>query len=169
MVWMAGHLRLISMASTAKRITWIVAPAAYQKGPDTPYLKATLDDCSSVAAHVHLDTTSAAVRPALMVRPAVEKTSELFPVWSSSLRPRFENHTIKEVKRAKRRPRTRQMVQPTYAYFRSMTMIVSQWMIIILLICATLYVKSPTLVELVVLVATLCACIQAGERIRGNR
>jgi hypothetical protein len=35
-------------------LTWMVAPAAYQKGPATPYLYATLDDCSSVAAHVHL-------------------------------------------------------------------------------------------------------------------
>ena len=35
-VWMAGHLRLISTASTAKRSTWMVAPEAYQKGPDTP-------------------------------------------------------------------------------------------------------------------------------------
>ena len=31
----------------------------------------TLEDCSRVAAQVHLDTTSAAVRPAEMVRPAV--------------------------------------------------------------------------------------------------
>ena len=35
-VWMAGHLRLISTASTAKRSTWMVAPEAYQKGPETP-------------------------------------------------------------------------------------------------------------------------------------
>jgi hypothetical protein len=30
----------------------MVAPAAYQNGPDTPYLYATLELCSSVAAHV---------------------------------------------------------------------------------------------------------------------
>ena len=36
MVWIAGHLRLISMARMAKRSTWIVAPEAYQNGPDTP-------------------------------------------------------------------------------------------------------------------------------------
>jgi hypothetical protein len=35
------------------------------------------DDCSRVAAHVHLDTMSHAVRPTLMLRPAVEKCSEV--------------------------------------------------------------------------------------------
>lgn len=53
----------------------MVAPDAYQKGPLTPYLYATLADCSSVAAHVHLDTMSHAVRPALTERPAVENCS----------------------------------------------------------------------------------------------
>lgn len=38
-------------------------------------MKATLDDCSSVAAHVHLATMSQAVRPARMLRPAVLKLS----------------------------------------------------------------------------------------------
>jgi len=47
----------------------MVAPDAYQKGPDTPYFQATFDDCRRVAAHVHLDTTSAAVSPAEIVRP----------------------------------------------------------------------------------------------------
>lgn len=32
-VWIWGHLRLISTAKQAKRSTWMVAPAAYQKGP----------------------------------------------------------------------------------------------------------------------------------------
>jgi hypothetical protein len=53
-------------------------PAAYQKGPDTPKDHATFADCSSVAAHVHFATMSQAVRPALILRPAVEKFSESF-------------------------------------------------------------------------------------------
>jgi hypothetical protein len=42
----------------------------HQKGPDTPYFHATLDDCSRVAAQVQCDTMSTAIRPVLMVRPA---------------------------------------------------------------------------------------------------
>ena len=63
MVWMDGHLRLISTASTAKSSTWMVAPAAYQKGPEMPNWNATLEDCSRVAAHVHFDTISHAHKP----------------------------------------------------------------------------------------------------------
>ncbi len=47
-----GAFRLTSMARMPKRMIWMVAPAAYQNGPDTPYLYATLELCSSVAAHV---------------------------------------------------------------------------------------------------------------------
>ena len=83
-VWIAGHLRLISIAKMANNNTWMVAPEAYQKGPDTPKAKATFEDWRSVAAHVHFDTTSAAVRPAEIERPAVLYTSELLPVWSSA-------------------------------------------------------------------------------------
>ena len=54
----------------------MVAPDAYQKGPETPYWKATLDDWRSVAAHVHWETMTAAVRPVFTVRPAVLKNSE---------------------------------------------------------------------------------------------
>ena len=36
MVCAVGHLRLISMARMPKRSTWIVAPEAYQKGPEMP-------------------------------------------------------------------------------------------------------------------------------------
>ena len=36
--------RLISMARMPKSKTWIVAPLAYQNGPDTPYCHATLED-----------------------------------------------------------------------------------------------------------------------------
>ena len=55
---------------------WRMVPAtqwgieSHQKGPDTPYFHATLEDCSSVAAHVQWDTMSTAMRPVLMVRPA---------------------------------------------------------------------------------------------------
>lgn len=42
----------------------------HQKGPDTPYFHATLEDCSRVAAQVQWDTMSTAMRPVLMVRPA---------------------------------------------------------------------------------------------------
>lgn len=45
-----------------------------------PYLYATAEDCSSVAAHVQLLTTAAATRPDLTDRPAVENISE---VWTS--------------------------------------------------------------------------------------
>jgi len=58
-----------------------------RKGKLPPKFHATLDDCSRVAAQVHLETTSAAVRPAEMERPAVEKTSELLPVCSFSAMP----------------------------------------------------------------------------------
>ncbi len=44
--------------------------AAHQKGPDTPYCQATLEDCSRVAAQVQWLTMSTAIRPVLMVRPA---------------------------------------------------------------------------------------------------
>ena len=53
------------------------APAAYQKGPEMPKFHATLDDWRRVAAHVHCDTITAAVRPVLTSRPAVLKCSEV--------------------------------------------------------------------------------------------
>ena len=99
-VWMAGHLRLISTASTAKSSTWMVAPLAYQKGPDTPYWKATLEDWRRVAAQVHLLTMSQAVRPTLMERPAVLNSS-LVCTWPVYLSPRY---TMPAVKREKTPP-----------------------------------------------------------------
>ena len=42
----------------------MVAPDAYQKGPEMPYFQLTLEDWSSVAAQVHCETMTAAVRPA---------------------------------------------------------------------------------------------------------
>lgn len=54
----------------------MVAPEAYQNGPETPYRQATLEDCSNVAAHVHWETRTEAVRPVLIVLPAVLKNSE---------------------------------------------------------------------------------------------
>lgn len=38
------------------KLTWMVAPLAYQKGPLTPYSHATLELCKMVAAHVHWNT-----------------------------------------------------------------------------------------------------------------
>ena len=38
-VWARGARTFTWMAKMANRSTWIVAPAAYQKGPDTPYCK----------------------------------------------------------------------------------------------------------------------------------
>ena len=64
----------------AKRMTWMVAPEAYQKGPDTPKLHATLLLCSNVAAHVHCDTMTDAVRPVLTARPAVLNSSDVMSV-----------------------------------------------------------------------------------------
>ena len=75
-VWQVGALRLTSIASTPKSSTWMDAPAAYQKGPEMPYCHATLDDWRRVAAHVHCETMTDAVRPVLTSRPAVLKCSE---------------------------------------------------------------------------------------------
>ena len=46
------------MAMVANRIICTVAPLAYQKGPETPYLYATAEDCSKVAAQVHDEVAS---------------------------------------------------------------------------------------------------------------
>merc|ERR1719482_2097487 len=81
-----GAFRLTSMARIPKSMIWMVAPEAYQKGPETPYWKATLDDCRSVAAQVHCETMTEAVSPILMLRPAVLNDSELcfFPMMNRS-------------------------------------------------------------------------------------
>ena len=71
-----GAKRLTWIARMPKRSTWMVAPEAYQKGPETPYWNATFEDCRSVAAQVHWETITAAVRPVFTVRPAVLKNSE---------------------------------------------------------------------------------------------
>jgi hypothetical protein len=52
-----------------------VAPAAYQKGPATPYVYATVLLWSSVAAHVHAETMPAAIRPGLTFLLAVLNSS----------------------------------------------------------------------------------------------
>jgi hypothetical protein len=43
MVCAVGALRLISTARMPNSSTWMVAPEAYQKGPETPYCHATLE------------------------------------------------------------------------------------------------------------------------------
>lgn len=72
-----GALRFSSIARVANSRICTVAPEAYQKGPETPYLYATPDDCSSVAAHVHDDTTADATNPVFTVRPAVLNISDV--------------------------------------------------------------------------------------------
>merc|ERR1719181_133821 len=72
-----GARRLTSMARMPKMSTWMEAPEAYQKGPVMPYCQATLEDWRRVAAHVHCDTITDAVRPVLISRPAVLNCSEV--------------------------------------------------------------------------------------------
>lgn len=72
-----GALRFSSIASVANSRICTVAPEAYQKGPETPYLYATPDDCNNVAAHVHDDTTADATNPVFTVRPAVLNISDV--------------------------------------------------------------------------------------------
>ena len=47
-----GAFILIWTAKIPNRMIWIVAPPAYQKGPDTPYWYAWLELCNKVAAQV---------------------------------------------------------------------------------------------------------------------
>jgi len=70
------------MAMVAKSRICTVAPLAYQKGPETPYLYAIPELCRRVAAHVHEETTADATSPDFTVLPAVLNISE---VWSSLL------------------------------------------------------------------------------------
>jgi hypothetical protein len=53
-----------------------VAPAAYQNGPATPYVYATVEDCSKVAAQVQAETIPDAMRPGLTEREAVLNSSD---------------------------------------------------------------------------------------------
>jgi len=55
----------------------MVAPEAYQNGPLTPYYQATLEDYNKVAAQVHCDTITDAVKPLLIILPAVLNYSEV--------------------------------------------------------------------------------------------
>ena len=68
-----------------------MAPAAYQKGPEMPYCQATFEDWRRVAAQVHWETITAAVRPVLTSRPAVLKNSEF-----SSLPPHLCSRNVRE-------------------------------------------------------------------------
>lgn len=64
------------------------------RGPETPYLYATPDDCNSVAAQVHEDTTADATSPDLTVRPAVLNSSL---VCNSLLYPFVVSHILRYV------------------------------------------------------------------------
>merc|ERR1740117_800017 len=90
------------IASTAKSRICTVAPAAYQKGPDTPTRHAMFDDINNVAAHVHCDTMTAAVKPAPMLRPAVLNCSDdiLVPNAFSSIRVIFIEKAVKKKSKA---------------------------------------------------------------------
>jgi hypothetical protein len=81
-VWALGALLFNSIAILANNRICTVAPEAYQKGPETPYLYATAELCRRVAAHVQEETTADATRPDLTVLPAVLNISD---VWSSLL------------------------------------------------------------------------------------
>ena len=70
-VCVIGALRFSSIARIENSMTWIEAPAAYQNAPATPNSKATVEDCSRVAAQVHAETIDEAISPVLIVRPAV--------------------------------------------------------------------------------------------------
>ena len=47
--------------------------STHQNGPLTPKFHATFELCSRVAAHVHCETITEAVKPVLTMRPAVLK------------------------------------------------------------------------------------------------
>ncbi|EJK49464.1 hypothetical protein THAOC_31657 [Thalassiosira oceanica] len=49
------------------------AITTHQNGPLTPKFHATFELCSKVAAHVHCETITEAVKPVLTMRPAVLK------------------------------------------------------------------------------------------------
>ena len=70
-VWVMGAFRFRSRAIMEKSMTWMDAPAAYQNEPAIPNSNVTVEDCNSVAAQVQADTMDEAMRPVLMVRPAV--------------------------------------------------------------------------------------------------
>lgn len=82
----------------------------YQKGPLTPYCQATLEDWRSVAAQVHCDTITDAIKPVFTERPAVLKCSLViidFPDTLSLIK------TINDVRTATKKPKPRTMAQPT--------------------------------------------------------
>jgi hypothetical protein len=74
-------------------------------------LYATFDDWRSVAAQVHLETMSHAVRPAVIERPAVLKCSDVCLVPAN----RKSSQTSREVAIEKREPRPATTSQPTLA------------------------------------------------------
>jgi len=64
-------------ATIANMATWTVPPTAYHHAADKPNWYVAVDDCSSVADHVHADTTPAAIRPGLTDRPAEANSAAL--------------------------------------------------------------------------------------------
>ena len=94
----------------------MLAPAAYQNGPEMPNVHATLDDWSSVAAHVHWDTITLAVSPVFTSRPPVLKCSDViltppnFFSIQTSIEVKIEKKTPNPSTMAK--PRPREIKQP---------------------------------------------------------
>lgn len=65
------------MAIVANNRICTVAPLAYQKGPETPYLYAIPELWRRVAAQVQEETTADATKPDFTVLPAVLNISEV--------------------------------------------------------------------------------------------
>jgi hypothetical protein len=80
---------------------WTVAPAAYQKGPATPYVYATVDDWSKVAAQVQAETMPEAMSPGLTEREAVLNSSDW---WVEYCVYRFWRYDMNIIKNAKKKP-----------------------------------------------------------------
>merc|ERR1719158_1442633 len=108
-VCMCEARRFTWIAKMAKSKIWMVAPEAYQKGPLIPTRHPILEDISNVAAHVHWETITAAVRPGPTLRPAVLNCSEDCSV-PSVLYSYLLNITVNKVKKA---PKPTTTAQPT--------------------------------------------------------
>jgi hypothetical protein len=107
-VWAVLARLFTSMARMPKSKTWMVAPLAYQKGPDTPYCHATFEDCKRVAAQVHCETMTEAVSPVLTDLPAVLKNSDVCTVPFAYL----SKYTMTVVKIEKKAPNPRTIAKP---------------------------------------------------------
>ena len=74
------------------------APAAYQKGPEIPNFHATVEDCKIVAAQVHCETITAAIRPERTDLPAELKDSDVLFFFPVAYRWRLKHDVVLTVK-----------------------------------------------------------------------